>query len=124
MSLEFDNDASSEAGRGNVEDQFRAVVANVPGAVYRRDSMEPWTIRYISDYVEVLTGFPPGEFAGDSVRSFTSLIHPDDKGHAAAQIAKALRGEGSFEIEYRVVHADGSTRWVTERGRWIPDQAG
>jgi diguanylate cyclase (GGDEF)-like protein/PAS domain S-box-containing protein len=124
MNPRHDKDAASDAGHGTVEDQFRAVVANVPGAVYRRDCTEPWTIRYISDYVEVLTGFPPGEFAGDSVRSFTSLIHPDDKEHAAAQIAKALQGEGSFEIEYRVMHVDGSTRWVAERGRCIPDQAG
>jgi len=120
----FDDDPTVLRGQVDVEDQFRAVVANVPGAVYRRDSTEPWTIRYISDHVEVLTGFPPSEFASDTVRSLASIIHPDDRIHVAAEIATTLTGEGSFHTEYRVIHTDGSTRWVSENGRLVPDKSG
>src|SRR5262249_32311189 len=30
----------------------------------------------------------------------------------------------SFDLEYRIVHADGSTRWVWERGTAVCDQTG
>ncbi len=124
MSSRSDGDPAVLRGQVHVEDQFRAVVANVPGAVYRRDATEPWTIRYISDYVEVLTGFPPSEFAGDTVRTLASIIHPDDRVHVAAEIATTLTGGGAFHTEYRVIHADGSTRWVSENGRLVPDASG
>ena len=124
MTSSSDDDPAVIRGQDHVEDQFRAVVANVPGAVYRRDATEPWTIRSVSDYVEVLTGFPASEFAGDTVRTLASIIHPDDRDRVAAEIATTLTGEGAFHAEYRVSHADGSTRWVSESGRLVPDLSG
>ena len=122
MSSGFDDRSEPERGPGDVEDQFRAVVANVPGAVYRGIG-RAWTIRFVSDYVEVLTGFPPGEFADDTVRSFVSIIHPDDRDRVAAEVAAPGHG-GLLPDRVPHLHADGSTRWVSESGRLVPDQSG
>jgi two-component system cell cycle sensor histidine kinase/response regulator CckA len=49
---------------------------------------------------------------------FEATIHPDDR-HAvreAIQLAIDPRGPGEFAIVFRVVRADGSMRWLSNRG--------
>lgn len=47
------------------------------------------------------------------------VIHPEDRAraHAAAQRAFDPAGDGLYQIEHRVVHRDGSQRWLAVRGR-------
>ena len=61
------------------EEQFLAVVANVPGAVYRCACNADWEIRFISDHIERICGFPPADFIGNAVRSYGSIIHHEDR---------------------------------------------
>ncbi len=109
--------------RGN-EEQFRSLIVNIPGAVYRRECVEPWTMRFISDHIEVLTGYPASEFIGEKVRSFESIICPDDREHVSGVVREARSRGGSFSLEYRLIHADGSSRWVAEHGRGVADSGG
>ena len=108
--------ANTEAARPGIEEEFRSLVINIPGAVYRRECVEPWTMHFVSDHIEVLTGYPAGEFTNESVRSFASIICPDDRDHVSGVIREALSRGGLFSLEYRVMHANGSSRWVAEHG--------
>ena len=72
------------------EEHFRSLVVNIPGAVYRRECVEPWTMRFISDHIEVLTGYPASEFTEENVRSFESIIFPDDREHVSGVVREAL----------------------------------
>jgi PAS domain S-box-containing protein len=47
------------------------------------------------------------------------VIHADDRAraHAAAQRAFDPAGDGLYQIEHRVVHRNGSLRWLAVRGR-------
>lgn len=67
---------------------------------------------------EVLFGLPAGSL-GPDMRLLRAL-HPDDRGKADEAVTAALR-TGIYEAEYRVVRPDGSTRWVTERGRVVSE---
>lgn len=60
------------------ENRFRGLVANLPGVVYRCENDANWTMRYMSDEVSSLTGFPASDFIDNRVRSFSSVVHPDD----------------------------------------------
>ncbi len=61
-------------------------------------------------------GFPTGHL-NPTYEELIEKVHPDDREYLQnAQRAAALEGE-SHEAEYRVVHPDGSVRWVAERGR-------
>ena len=40
------------------EERFRSLVANIPGVVFRCRSDPEWTMLYMSDLVEELTGYP------------------------------------------------------------------
>jgi len=115
---------SANAAERASEEEYRSLVVNIPGAVYRRDCVEPWTMRYVSDYIEMLTGYPASEFTNESIRSFESIICPDDREHVNGVVREALSRGGSFSLEYRIVHANGSSRWVAEHGRGVADSAG
>ncbi|MDA0183927.1 SpoIIE family protein phosphatase [Solirubrobacter phytolaccae] len=58
------------------------------------------------------------------IDSFSVRLHADDLPRTQAAIAKAIEHCGDYEADYRVVHADGSTRWVAARGRVLCDERG
>lgn len=104
------------------ESRFRGLVANLPGAVYRCDNDANWTMRYMSDEVLNLTGYPASDFIDNRQRSFASVIHPDDL-PITYQAHEAIARQHSFELTYRLQHADGHSVWVREKGRaeYAPD---
>ena len=106
------------------EEQFRSLVLNLPGAVYRRECAEPWAMLFISDHIEVLTGYPATDFTLDSLRSYESIICVEDRAHVIEVVRDALRREGSFSVEYRLVDATGTYKWVAEHGRSVPGPDG
>ena len=105
------------------ESRFRGLVANLPGAVYRCRSDADWTMSYLSDEIELLCGYPAHEFINNSVRSFSSVVHPDDL-PITYRAVTAIERQESFELTYRLQHADGHSVWVREKGRGEYSNAG
>ena len=72
------------------------------------------------DKAHMLFGVDP-----DAELSYASIvfgmIHPDDRHpvEIATRAAMDPAGDGVFEIEHRVVHPDGRTRWLSHRGRTL-----
>ncbi len=99
------------------ETLLRSLVANIPGAVYRCACDEDWTMLWLSDEIEQITGYPAHEFIHSSVRTFASVIHPDDREQVERWVMDAVDAGRPFTLEYRVQRPDGSVRWVLERGQ-------
>jgi PAS domain S-box-containing protein len=106
------------------EERFRGVVSNIPGAVYRCLVDEHWTVLFVSSPIKEISGYPPTDFVQNKVRSFNSIIHPADRDMVARQVHEAVTNNKPFAVEYRIIHADGSTRWVHERGRAVTAEDG
>jgi PAS domain S-box-containing protein len=106
------------------EQQFLAVVANIPGAVYRCACNEDWEIRFMSEHIERICGYPASDFIGNKIRTYGSIIHPGDRPYVVEKIDQALKNGSPYSLLYRVIHADGSARWVSERGRAILGEQG
>jgi PAS domain S-box-containing protein len=120
--------AREQLGFGR-EDQWdaarlRAVIENVPAAIYRSAGGAEWTMEFVSDHIEAITGYAPGEFVGSDARSYTSVIHPEDRVMVDHAIGAALAERRPFTIEYRVVDRQGTTRWVRERGQGLEGDDG
>ena len=114
------------AVRGLVWDErlLRTLVANVPGAIYRCEMTRDWDMLFISEEIARITGHPAADFIDSRVRTYASVIHPDDRQHVEEVVADCVgRGE-PFVVEYRVVHRDGSERWVHEQGRAVAEADG
>lgn len=74
---------------------------------------------YLSPAFESLYGRPAADFERDPDLWLT-VVHPDDRVVAEASIAR-LRATGQSSCNYRIVQADGSVRWVSDRKRLIVD---
>jgi len=98
--------------------RFRSLVGNIPGAIYQATFDGAWSIRFMSDTMEELCGYPPEDFTTGR-RTVESLIHPDDHAAVMAEFDVALRSLEPYILEYRVIHRDGSIRHVHERSRGI-----
>jgi PAS domain S-box-containing protein len=90
---------------------------NVPGAIYRGALDSDWTMELISEEIERIAGHPAAEFMGSSGRTFASIIHAEDRDRVEDTVRAAVAAGEPFNLEYRIVRADGTVRWVLERGR-------
>lgn len=104
--------------------RLQALVANIPGAIYRCSHDADWTMEVISDEIERISGYPASDFISNACRSFASIIHPDDRAEVDRAVATAVDRDAPFALEYRVVRADRTSRWVLERGQLVRGQAG
>ena len=103
---------------------LRHLIANVPGAVYRCGYAPDWTIHYISDAIETISGYPAADFIHNQVRTYVSIVHPADWPRIEKQALEATAQRRPFDVEYRILHRSGGVRWVHERGQAVRDAAG
>jgi diguanylate cyclase (GGDEF)-like protein/PAS domain S-box-containing protein len=113
-----------EAGIAREQDYARmlkTLVSNVQGLVYRCRNDRDWTMEFVSDGFERLTGYRAGDILLNHRLRFEDIIHPDDRQLIRDAMAAVEGGPDPFDVEFRIFHADGSTRWVWERGIGIYD---
>ncbi len=106
------------------EKEFRTLVANIPGAVYRCACDSDWTMEFISEAIEEITGYPASDYIYNQTRSLASIIHPEDRERVEKIVNQALLQRQPYILEYRIIHANGSIRWVYEKGQGIFDPEG
>ncbi|WP_204101467.1 PAS domain-containing sensor histidine kinase [Occallatibacter savannae] len=76
---------------------------------------------YFGDPIAIFGGEPDAEY----VTGFRSHVHPADIDSVETKIqALCLSKTVEYEDEFRVLHADGSTRWIYARGKFSYDPAG
>jgi signal transduction histidine kinase/PAS domain-containing protein/ActR/RegA family two-component response regulator len=56
--------------------------------------------------------------------AFLSRLHPDDRQSVAERLLQARESGEPFELDTRIVRADGEERWVWVQGRALRDNAG
>ncbi len=116
LRLRIEERRRAEAALGASEHQYRTLVKNLPGAVYRCTADEDWAVQFASDELANITGYPVEKFYGADGWTYSDLVHPEDLAYVRRVVRDALDTGGSFDCEYRIVRADGDVRWVHERG--------
>ncbi len=106
------------------EGRLRSLIANVPGAIFRYRYDSAWADEFVSDVIEQISGYPATDFTRDQVRSLVDIIHPEDFSRTEQVIEQGLTEKQPYFLEYRLVHADGSVRWVYEQGQGVFDESG
>lgn len=96
---------------------IRLITENISEAFWIADAGLTRTL-YASPGYEIVMGLTL-ESLYDDPRSFLNAIHPEDKGRLIADM-EVLKLGLPFNHDYRVVHPDGSVRWVWSRG--FPDK--
>ncbi|WP_238807073.1 PAS domain S-box protein [Emticicia aquatica] len=96
------------------EQQYRTLIANISTVTFRCLNDEHWTMIFISDAIKHLTGYDASDFINNQVRSYISIVHPDDKSFAALPFVGNLLEE--YSIEYRILDINNNIIWVNEKG--------
>jgi diguanylate cyclase (GGDEF)-like protein/PAS domain S-box-containing protein len=112
-------DATRDAAR-----MFRTLLGNIDGMVYRCLNDGDWTMEFVSDGAARVTGYDPADLLFNQRISYESITLPEDRHKVRSAINAALSDRTRFDVEYRIRHADGTLRWVWERGAGLYDAAG
>ncbi|HEY5683623.1 MAG TPA: EAL domain-containing protein [Sulfuricaulis sp.] len=95
------------------------LLSNLPGMVYRCSHDENWTMVYTSDGCQTLTGYSAEDFVVNKKISFQQLIHSDDLEVLSRKLDEAIAQKRPFKVIYRIITAQGETKWVWEQGRGV-----
>lgn len=106
------------------ETQMSSLIASIPGVIYRRLWDTHWTIQSISPAIITITGYPATDFENNQVRSFASLIHPEDREFMTSIVVNQLAHRQTYSLEYRIIDQEGCIRWLSEKGRGRFDAQG
>jgi PAS domain S-box-containing protein len=104
--------------------RYQNLVENVPSIVYRCKNDNDWTMVFINGACHGITGYSAEEILNNQSISFNELIHPIDRNHVRAYVQHTLTLKKQYEIIFRIIHKNGSTRWMLERGRYFNDDRG
>ncbi len=105
------------------EEKFRNMAENIPGAIYLCNNDATYSMVYLNDKVEEITGFKASQFISGEV-NFVQLYHPDDVPEIFAAVDKALAERTSFHIEFRLKHRSTEWRLIKETGLGVFDDDG
>lgn len=111
---------ASEAGLREFEERvtLAAEAAHLGVWEYNMTTDRIW----VSDKVRQLFQFPPGDEITNE--EFQKRVHPEDRAARDRVMQRAIRTQGSYETEYRIVLPDGAVRWIGGRGRYLPEKDG
>ncbi len=98
--------------------QLATLLSNLPGIVYRCKNDDNWTALFVSDGCYELTGFKADDFTTFKI-SFFSLTHIDDRIKVKNAIDAAINKKEKYEITYRLITKNSTTKWVREIGQGV-----
>ncbi len=100
--------------------QLVSLMNNVPGAVYR--GLPDWTIPFMGANIEEIVGYSSEDFRR---KPWYEIVHPEDQGMLKRRVLEAVRArERVLRLEYRILHRDGSVRWVADRRQMLYGEDG
>jgi diguanylate cyclase (GGDEF)-like protein/PAS domain S-box-containing protein len=122
-------EATERRARRKVETELELVRGRLAGII---DSLPDvlWSVQLPSEDI-IYIGPTAREIFGREAQDFLNerdlwidVVHPDDRPVVLAAW-RAMIGEAKpFDVEYRVLRADGSVRWVSDRGHVVRNAEG
>lgn len=101
-----------------------ALLGNLPGMAYRCRNDPDWSMQFVSQGSEALSGYTPMELI-DANPHWGDVIHAEDREGVWNAVQDGLQFDGYFEIQYRIVKRDQQIKRVWERGMAVgSDQHG
>ena len=103
---------------------IESVASRLNGFFYRCQNDAGYTMLFMTDGIETLTGYPVADFINNRVRTFTSIVDPQDTAAVDTAVGVGVEKRTNWEIDYRLVKRDGHPLWIHESGAGIFDDNG
>ncbi len=116
MDIQMRADTRDEPTSGDTLSVMRSIVRRMNGFLYRCHNDADFTMMYMEGAVDRVTGYDREAFTGPEKRSYAGIIHPDDVETVDGAVAAAVESRGNWEVDYRIMRADGGEQWVHESG--------
>jgi PAS domain S-box-containing protein len=104
--------------------RLETLVGNLPGMAYRCQVDQQWTMTYVNDGCEAITGYRRDELENNRTIAYGDLVHPDDRDWLWEKCSASLATRTPCFNEYRIIDRNGNIRWVCERASGVYDAAG
>jgi PAS domain S-box-containing protein len=106
--------------------RLQEIIASIPGIVWEAwgepDSAQQ-RINYVSDYVQHMLGYSPGEWTS-TPNFWLQIVPPEDREAAGRVAAERFKAGTEGEHEFRWMTKDGRICWVLARSNVIKDASG
>ena len=113
--MDIDSRKETEILAGKSQRRLEVALESARGGMWDMD-MSTRRMRQ-TDYFYRMLGVTPEEGEGDDC-FWRARMHPDDRPKVRDAVQDVIDGRTElYEAEYRLQHADGSWRWVLDRGR-------
>ena len=106
------------------KEEIELLLNKLPGMLYRCKFDHDWTMEFISDGCQDLTGYKNTDLLYNKKIAYGSIMHKDDVDLTYDIVIKAVNEKKTFNCEYRIVTKSGQEKWVWEQGLAIYDENG
>ncbi|HKX82694.1 MAG TPA: PAS domain-containing protein, partial [Pyrinomonadaceae bacterium] len=102
---------------------FRTIFEYLPVMCYVTEPEPPFAPIYVSSPTIEAFGYSLEEWRTNA-DLWINAIHEDDRAGIIEKSDVARFSNAEFNEQYRLVAADGTVRWIHDRGRFVRDSAG
>jgi PAS domain S-box-containing protein len=105
----------AEHSAAESELRYRDLTEQVPGVIYTAElhpTQRGYRLQYVSPQLNEIFGYGAEDWA--TTEKWLSTVHPQDRERVRA-IDESVAETNGFEVEYRVLHRDGTVRWVRDQ---------
>jgi PAS domain S-box-containing protein len=104
------------------EAQLAHIARSVRVVLYEAEPVEPFAARWVSENIELLSGFPARQFLDDPM-FWAARLHPQDHDRVVRDFAR-FSNDRTLISEYRWRCADGMFRWFQDQAVIIHTRSG
>ncbi len=96
--------------------KLSTLINNLKGFAFRYKFDVENAMEFVSDGILEISGYTPNEII-EKKTTFYTLVLPADQAMLRATISEAVDSREPYIVEYRILHANGSIRWLWEKGQ-------
>lgn len=104
--------------------ELRFLNSDVPCGVFQYEADGKREFTYISNGLLLMLGYSREEFVEKFHNSFTNMVYEEDRDRVQQEIDEQIRTSNYDSCEYRIEMADGTLKWVYDRGQITTDAEG
>jgi PAS domain S-box-containing protein len=97
------------------------LLSNLPGVVYRCKVDESWTMVYLSEGIELLTGYKVDELIDNNKKCYNDIIRSDFQSPPDDLLKKENVGK-SFVYNYPIITKGGEEKWIWEQTKLVQNK--
>lgn len=108
----------------NHKESVETFLNQLPCSIFRCLNNQFYTIEFSNINFLELSGYSSKEFKEFFNNHFIEIVHEDDRSNLFKRVENQLKESDTYEIEYRIIHKNGSVVWIRDKGNKLVNHNG